>query len=96
MSYDQGGRSLRVTRTLLTVLTDITTQDPKPVYGYGVCVRLGRPTGVVYPVLRRLLRHEYLMHVDTVYTNEGPARRYYAINPEQRASIDALLERRTP
>ncbi|MCU5746298.1 PadR family transcriptional regulator [Staphylococcus sp. SQ8-PEA] len=74
------------------VLLIIQAEDQ---YGYSlvqrITPRISISEGTVYPILRRLVKDEYLT---TYYqaSTEGPARKYYSITDSGRERLKHLLE----
>ncbi len=72
-------------------------EDPvKEMYGLEVCAAAGLPSGTIHPILARLERVDWLTsHWEQVDPAEQgrPRRRYYHLNPNSIATIQAALAR---
>jgi PadR family transcriptional regulator PadR len=75
------------------VATAILEQPTADHYGYDLCGRAGVRSGVLYPILRRMLREGWLADVSEEWAGYEPSgsipRRYYRLTP---LGLDAMRE----
>lgn len=75
----------------------VLLEDPaREMYGLQLCTEAGLPSGTIHPILARLERVGWLTsrweEVDS--RQEGrPKRRYYRLNPDAIANVQAALHR---
>lgn len=87
---------MRMTRPLVTVARILLANPAGRHWGYDLHVRSGVRSGVLYPMLRRLLDAGWLTdgwEDPSVRAERRPVRRYYQLTPEGAAALDAILQR---
>ncbi|RSM91458.1 PadR family transcriptional regulator [Kibdelosporangium aridum] len=81
------------TRLVLEVLLDEPNAEH---YGMELCAAAGLPSGTIHPILARLENFGWLISrwEDVDPSEQGrPRRRYYKLNPDTIASVQAALAR---
>jgi PadR family transcriptional regulator, regulatory protein PadR len=85
----------RVTEATLDVLEALMGPDDD-LYGYKIALQAGRKTGVVYPILDRLVEAGWVIgEWESPERGErGPRRRFYRLSPDGLRAASALLAER--
>lgn len=86
----------RMTLPTQLVLRELMTDPTREMYGLEICAAAGLPSGTIHPILARLEKAGWLCsrweHVDP--SEQGrPRRRYYRVDPNSVALIQAALRR---
>ncbi|HMG44893.1 MAG TPA: helix-turn-helix transcriptional regulator [Acidimicrobiales bacterium] len=85
---------MRKTHALVQVLQALMDDPMGRHWGYELGKRAGVRSGVLYPILHRMLNEGWLddgwEEADET-SRKRPARRYYELTPDGRAAISALL-----
>jgi PadR family transcriptional regulator PadR len=85
---------MRKTHALVQILSALMEEPAGRHWGYQLSRRSGVRSGVLYPVLHRLLDEGWLVDGWEDQESTGgkrPPRRYYELTPNGRADADALL-----
>jgi PadR family transcriptional regulator, regulatory protein PadR len=85
----------RVTEATLDVLEALMGPDDD-LYGYKIALEAGRKTGVVYPILDRLVEAGWVNREweSDERDERGPRRRFYRLSPDGFEAASALLAER--
>jgi PadR family transcriptional regulator, regulatory protein PadR len=87
---------VRMTLPTLLVLLVLLEDPARELYGLEICAAAGLPSGTIHPILARLERVGWLRsrweEVDPVEQGR-PRRRYYQIDPNSVAVVQAALHR---
>src|SRR5689334_11196942 len=85
----------RVTEATLDVLEALIGPDDE-LYGYKIATTAGRKTGVVYPILDRLVEAGWVTSEWEAGERgeRGPRRRFYRLSPDGFEAASALLAER--
>lgn len=87
---------MKVTHSLVQVLLALTEAPQERHWGYDLSKRAGVRSGVLYPILRRMLEQGWLTDGWEDRAETGgtrPPRRYYLITDEGLSQVGALLTR---
>jgi PadR family transcriptional regulator, regulatory protein PadR len=87
---------MKVTHSLVQVLLALIEAPQERHWGYDLSKRAGVRSGVLYPILRRMLEQGWLTDgwEDPAETGgTRPPRRYYLITDEGLSQVGALLNR---
>jgi PadR family transcriptional regulator, regulatory protein PadR len=86
----------RMTLPTQLVLRELLTDPDRAMYGLEICAAAGLPSGTIHPILARLERVGWLEssweEVDP-HEKGRPRRRYYRLNPNGIATVQAALQR---
>lgn len=85
---------MRRTNALIAVLMTLMASPDDRHWGYEMSRQTGLRSGVLYPVLHRLLDEGWLIDGWEELVNEGrqrPPRRYYELTDEGRQQMGAML-----
>jgi PadR family transcriptional regulator PadR len=85
---------MRRTNALITVLAALMADPDGRHWGYEVSKQSGLRSGVLYPILHRMLDEGWLMDGwEETVTNDRkrPPRRYYEVTDEGRRQMGAML-----
>lgn len=88
--------SPRMTLPTQLVLRELLADSSRARYGTEICAAAGLPTGMIHPILARLERVGWLERFweDVDPHEKGrPRRRYYRLNPNSIAEVQAALRR---
>jgi PadR family transcriptional regulator len=86
----------RMTLPTQLVLRTLMDDPTRAMYGLELCAEAGLPSGTIHPILARLEKFQWLeSHWENIDTRtEGrPRRRYYRLNPNSIATVQAALHR---
>lgn len=83
---------MRTTNSLMSVAVALLADAEGEHWGYDLGKRTGLRSGVLYPILRRLLEQDWLEDgwEDPSSTNGRPPRRYYRLTDEGKQELGAL------
>lgn len=87
---------MKATHSLVQVSTALMDDPQGRHWGYDLSRRSGVRSGVLYPILHRMLEEEWLADgwEDATEVKEGrPARRYYVLTEQGISHLGAILER---
>lgn len=86
---------MRQTDSLVRVAAALMTAPNDRHWGYQTAKGAGVRSGVLYPILRRLLEHEWLSDgwEDPAQTEGRPPRRYYELTELGKQELGAVLAR---
>jgi PadR family transcriptional regulator PadR len=86
----------RMTLPTQLVLRELMEDPAREMYGLEICAMAGLPSGTIHPILARLERIGWLQSrwEKVNPADEGrPRRRYYSLNPNSIATVQAALHR---
>ena len=85
---------MRLTHSLVRVVLALAEDSFGEHYGYDLSRKAQVRSGVMYPILRRMLEEGWLTDgwQDPRDANGRPARRYYSLTDEGRRQVGAVLE----
>ena len=84
---------MRKTKALIRVLSYLL-DAPGHVYGYQIMNDIGIKAGSLYPMLKRIEQHKWLVgrwEDPSDRGESGPRRRLYALDPEERGAIKEFV-----
>jgi PadR family transcriptional regulator, regulatory protein PadR len=87
---------MRVTHSLVQVIIALMDDPGGRHWGYDLSRRSGVRSGVLYPILHRMLAEGWLTDgwEDVLEVSEGrPPRRYYVVTEEGISQLGAILQR---
>lgn len=84
---------MRLTHSLVQVALALSEDSFGQHYGYDLSRKAHVRSGVMYPILRRMLEDGWLTDgwQDPTETNSRPPRRYYSLTDKGRREIGAVL-----
>ena len=84
---------MKLTHSLLQVMVALMDEPTQQHWGYDLSRRSGIRSGVLYPILHRMLDEEWLIDgwQDASDTNGRPPRRYYLVTPEGMSRMGTIL-----
>jgi PadR family transcriptional regulator, regulatory protein PadR len=86
----------RMTLPTQLVLRTLMEDPTREMYGLQLCAESGLPSGTIHPILARLEKFGWLTsHWEDIdeHTEGRPRRRYYQLNPNSIATVQAALRR---
>lgn len=87
---------MRRTKTLVKIASALMAAPDAQHYGYTLGKTAGVRSGVLYPLLSRLLAEGWLVdgweNPEVTRAEKRPPRRYYALTPDGRAALTEILE----
>jgi len=86
----------RMTLPTQAVLRELLADPTREMYGLEICAAAGLPSGTIHPILARLERVGWLesfWEEADPHEKGRPRRRYYRLNPNSAAAVQAALHR---
>lgn len=87
---------MRLTTALVLVASALQDASGQRVWGYQICLSTGLPSGVLYPLLRRMLERGWVndgWEVLNPAMERRPRRRYYVLTNRGEQELTAILDR---
>lgn len=85
---------MRATLSTAQIAESLLATDG-PIWGYQLRKKLRIPSGVLYPVLARMVREQWLVRErEEPVPEDRPARWYYQVTDAGREALAELVERR--
>lgn len=82
---------MRKTNALVRVATALLSDVNAPHWGYELSRSSGVRSGVMYPILARMLEHGWLSDGWETNPESRPPRRYYRVTDEGRKQMETIL-----
>jgi len=85
---------MRMTPSTLEVAIALLEEPTAPHYGYEMSKRTHLRSGVLYPILQRMMNEGWLSDGwESPSPTDRPARRYYSVTPEGLSELGAMRSR---